>query len=71
MVVIRRLCQPWGLFLKPIQTVHICLMSIIGRGEAHYVLREFDKAIVAFDKVITSYPESNKVADALLKRGFQ
>ena len=40
------------------------------QGEAHYVLREFDKAIVAFDKVITSYPESNKVADALLKRGF-
>ena len=40
------------------------------QGEAHYVLREFDKAIVAFDKVISSYPDSNKVADALLKRGF-
>lgn len=40
------------------------------QGEAHYVVREFDKAIVAFDKVISSYPDSNKVSDALLKRGF-
>lgn len=40
------------------------------QGEAHYVLREFDKAIVAFDKVLTTYPDSNKVSDALLKRGF-
>lgn len=40
------------------------------QGEAHYVVREFDKAIVAFDKVLSSYPDSNKVSDALLKRGF-
>ncbi|MCB2425631.1 tol-pal system protein YbgF [Methylophaga pinxianii] len=40
------------------------------QGEAHYVLREFDKAINAFDKVLSSYPDSNKVSDALLKRGF-
>ena len=40
------------------------------QGEAHYVLREFDKAIVAFEKVLSSYPDSNKVSDALLKRGF-
>lgn len=40
------------------------------RGEAHYVLREFDEAIVAFENVLSSYPDSNKVSDALLKRGF-
>jgi len=25
---------------------------------------------VAFDKVLSNYPDSNKVSDALLKRGF-
>lgn len=40
------------------------------KGEAHYVLREFDQAIVAFEKVLTDYAGSSKVADALLKRGF-
>lgn len=40
------------------------------QGEAHYVLREFDQAIVAFEKVLTDYSGSSKVADALLKRGF-
>src|SRR5690554_5002874 len=40
------------------------------QGEAHYVLREFDKATVAFEKVLSGYPDSSKVADALLKRGF-
>ncbi len=40
------------------------------QGEANYVLRNFDKAIVAFQTVIDRFPASSKVADAMLKQGF-
>jgi tol-pal system protein YbgF len=39
-------------------------------GECHYALREFDIAIVEFDAVRRKYPQSDKVAAALLKQGF-
>jgi len=40
------------------------------QGEANYVLRHFDLAIVAFKTVIDQFPASSKVADATLKQGF-
>jgi tol-pal system protein YbgF len=40
------------------------------QGEAKYVLREFSDAAALFQIVLDQFPESNKVADALLKRGF-
>jgi tol-pal system protein YbgF len=40
------------------------------QGEAHYVLRQFDEALSAFQQVLEQFPNSNKAADALLKRGF-
>ncbi len=40
------------------------------QGEAQYVLRNFDAAIVAFETVINKFPISSKVADATLKLGF-
>ncbi len=40
------------------------------RGEANYVLRNFEAAITAFQTVIDKFPLSNKVADATLKLGF-
>jgi tol-pal system protein YbgF len=40
------------------------------QGEAKYVLREFAAAAALFQIVIEQFPDSNKVADALLKRGF-
>ena len=40
------------------------------QGEANYVLRHFDLAISAFQKVIDHCSSSTKVADAILKKGF-
>lgn len=40
------------------------------KGEANYVLRNFEAAITAFQTVIEKFPLSNKVADATLKLGF-
>ncbi len=39
-------------------------------GEAYKINREFDKARAAFNKVVSQYPESSKVPDALLKLGY-
>jgi tol-pal system protein YbgF len=39
-------------------------------GEAHYVTRNFDQGIVEFEKVLNSFPGSNKVPDAMLKLGY-
>ncbi|MGY6276458.1 tol-pal system protein YbgF [Methylomonas sp. MgM2] len=39
-------------------------------GEAYKINREFDKARDAFNKVISQYPDSSKVPDALLKLGY-
>jgi tol-pal system protein YbgF len=39
-------------------------------AESHYVKREFEKALAEYDNVIANFPQSQKVNDALLKRGF-
>lgn len=39
-------------------------------GEASYVSRDFDTALVEFEKVITMHPYSPKVPGAMLKTGF-
>ena len=39
-------------------------------GEANYVSREFQEALVQFQKVVADYPSSPKVSDARLKIGF-
>ena len=39
-------------------------------GEAYKINREFDKARAAFSKVVSHYPNSSKVPDALLKLGY-
>ena len=39
-------------------------------GEAHYVTRNFNQGIIEFEKVITGFPGSNKVPDAMLKLGY-
>lgn len=39
-------------------------------GEAFKMNREFDAARAAFNKVVSQYPNSSKVPDALLKLGF-
>lgn len=39
-------------------------------AEASYVTRDFDTALVEFQKVISDYPNSSKVPDAMLKSSF-
>jgi tol-pal system protein YbgF len=39
-------------------------------GEAYKINRELDKARAAFNKLISQYPNSSKVPDALLKIGY-
>jgi tol-pal system protein YbgF len=39
-------------------------------GEAHYVTREFKSAIKEFKGVMSSYPRSLKISDAMLKIGY-
>jgi tol-pal system protein YbgF len=39
-------------------------------GEAYKLNREFDKARAAFSKLVSQYPTSSKVPDALLKIGY-
>ncbi len=39
-------------------------------GECEYKSNRFEEAILEYQKVISNYPESNKVPDALLKQGF-
>lgn len=39
-------------------------------GEAYKINREFDKARAAFSKVVSQYPNSSKVPDAILKLGY-
>ena len=39
-------------------------------AESHYVTQKFDQALAEFDVVITRFPRSRKVPDALLKMGY-
>lgn len=39
-------------------------------GEAYYVTRDFDNALLEFQKIMDLAPNSNKVPDALLKIGY-
>lgn len=39
-------------------------------GEVYKINRDFDKARAAFSKVVSQYPQSAKVPDALLKLGY-
>lgn len=39
-------------------------------AESHYVTQMFDKALDEFEVVITKFPRSRKVPDALLKKGY-
>jgi len=39
-------------------------------GEAHYVTREFRQGIVEFKKVLSNFPNSLKIPDAMLKIGY-
>lgn len=39
-------------------------------GEAHYVERQFEPALAAFEAVVRDFPQGRKRADAMLKAGY-
>ena len=39
-------------------------------GECYYAQKNFEQAVVEFEKVETHFPEGNKVAAAILKKGL-
>jgi len=39
-------------------------------GECYYFEKDYERAILEYEKVITNYPKGNKVANALLKQGL-
>lgn len=39
-------------------------------GEVHYVERDFEGALVAFERVLSAYPQARKAPDAMLKAGY-
>lgn len=39
-------------------------------GEAYYVTRQYEPALAEYDRLVSQYPESQKLPDALLKIGY-
>ncbi len=56
-------------FLKKNSKSRLAAAAQFWLGESHFVMKEYDKAIVAFDEV-RRYPQTDKVAAALLRQGF-
>jgi tol-pal system protein YbgF len=59
-----------GAFLKQYPNSSFAGNAQYWLGEAHYVTRNFDQGIVEFQKVMQTYPGSNKIPDAMLKLGY-
>lgn len=56
-------------FVKKNPKSRLAAAALFWLGESHFALKEFDKAIVAYDEV-RRYPQTDKVAAALLRQGF-
>jgi len=47
-----------------------CYRLECGLGEAYYVTRQFEQALLEYNKLLTNYPDSKKLTHSLLKIGF-
>jgi tol-pal system protein YbgF len=56
-------------FIKKYAKSRLTASAQFWLGESHFGLKEFDKAIVAYDEV-RRFPQSDKAAAALLRQGF-
>jgi len=56
-------------FIKKYAKSRLVASAQFWLGESHFGLKEFDKAIVAYDEV-RRFPQSDKAAAALLRQGF-
>ncbi len=57
-------------FIKANPTSTMAANAHFWIGDCEYKLSRFEEAILEYQKVISRYPKSNKVPDALLKQGF-
>lgn len=62
--------QAFTLFLQKYPAGNYAANAQYWLGEANYVTRQFPVALEEFKKVITRYPESRKLPDAMLKIGY-
>jgi TolA-binding protein len=44
--------------------------ALFWQGECHYQMRDYARAILAYQKVIENYKKSNKYRPAMLKQGI-
>lgn len=65
-----RASQAFRAFIQKNPTSPLAGNAQYWTAEANYVIRNFGLALKEFDLVVNEYPESAKVADALLKIGY-
>jgi tol-pal system protein YbgF len=57
-------------FLKQYPNMELSDNAQFWIGETHFLKKDFEKAILEYEKVIVKYPEGDKVSSALLKQGL-
>lgn len=57
-------------FLKQYPNMELSDNAQFWIGETYFVKKDFEKAILEYEKVIVKYPEGDKVSSALLKQGL-
>jgi tol-pal system protein YbgF len=60
----------FALFIKHHPKHSLADNALYWSGECHYTQSEYETSVVFFKKVVSQYPDGNKVPDALLKIGF-
>lgn len=60
----------FGNFLETFPTSELAHNAQYWLAETYYANRDFETAVSAFQVVVSDYPDSSKVPDALLKMGF-
>ncbi|GEM_PF-134911 len=62
--------QVFKAFVKQNPDAPLAANAYFWIGECEYKSNRFEEAILEYQRVISDYPKSNKVPDALLKQGF-
>lgn len=57
-------------FLKQFPNMDLSDNAQFWIGETYYLKKDYEKAILEYEKVMVKYPEGDKVSAALLKQGF-
>lgn len=57
-------------FLKQFPNMELSDNAQFWIGETYFIKKDFEKAILEYEKVIVKYPEGDKVSSALLKQGL-